>query len=86
MLHTGEEHITLKVLTFRQWLVAMFGSLRHLFPFEILIPCYDRMEEGRAGGKTKIASSDLSFINFSTPAATHWNRLWQRKKENQAVR
>lgn len=31
---------------------------------------YERMEEGRAGRETKIASSDLSFINFSTPAAT----------------
>lgn len=45
------------------------------------------MEEGRAGGggevggDTKIASSDLSFINFSTPAATHWNRDSGRGKE-----
>lgn len=35
---------------------------------------------GQSRENTKIASSDLSFINFSTPAATHWNRLWQRKK------
>lgn len=41
---------------------------------------------GQSRGNTKIASSDLSFINFSTPAATYQNRLWQKKRhKNQAV-
>lgn len=35
---------------------------------------------GQRRENTKIASSDLSFINVSTPAATHRDRLWQRKK------
>lgn len=50
------------------------------FSLDFPIPCYDRMDEGSGRENTEIASSDLSFINFSIPAATHRNRPWQRKK------
>lgn len=43
------------------------------FHFESWLLWQDR--GGQSRGNTKIASSDLSFINFSTPAAIRWNRL-----------
>lgn len=42
------------------------------FPFETWLLWQDG---GQSRGNTKIASSDPSFINFSTPAAIRWNIL-----------
>lgn len=49
MLHSGEEYV---VLVFACWW-QLSALSPHLFPFDSPIPCYDRMEEGRAGRTPK---------------------------------
>lgn len=83
----GEGYAVLEILTFRSLLVATFSSFPTSLPFWNSNSVLWQDGGGQSRENTKIASSDLSFINFSTPAATHWNRLWQRKKrKNQPVR
>lgn len=53
MLRDSKKYVALKTRSCCCLLVTSFSSFQHLFLFEILIPCYDRTEEGSAGRTPK---------------------------------